>query len=84
MDKPILPDVAAKLREYRKREGCYVGGGVHIVVDDNNYEQHHAYWCLKRAQDEGDEHDIEIATLINAMSNRQRRRLFALDTYPDR
>ena len=39
-DRPTVPDVAIRLREYRKRDGCYTGGAVHIVVDDPNWEQH--------------------------------------------
>jgi hypothetical protein len=81
-DQPTVPHVAEKLHAYRMTEGNYVGGVVHIVVDDGNVEQAHADWCLDQARANGDPADIEIATLVAALSDAERRELADLDTYP--
>lgn len=90
-DRPTVPEVAAKLIEYRKLPHRYTGGCVHICVDDPNFEQHHADWCVENAEKwarewGGLKHlaaDIEIARLVAALTTSQRRRLAALNTYPD-
>jgi hypothetical protein len=81
-DQPTVHHVAEKLRAYRMIDGNYVGGVVHIVVDDGNVEQAHADWCLDQARANGDPADVDIATLITDLSDAQRRELADLDTYP--
>ena len=90
-DRPTVTEVAERLRAYRALPGRYVGGCVHIVTDDPNYEQHHADWCLEHAEEWGRDwgdggylpEDLEIATLIAALTTTQRRKLAQLNTYPD-
>jgi hypothetical protein len=81
-DQPTVSHVAEKLHAYRMIEDNYVGGVVHIVVDDGNVEQAHADWCLDQANANGNPIDIEIATLVAALSDAERRELADLDTYP--
>jgi hypothetical protein len=48
-DRPTVPEAAEKLREYRKLPNRYTGGVVHICVDDPNYAQSHADYCVTSA-----------------------------------
>lgn len=47
-------------KELYSCEGCEVGGPLHIVLDDDNVENHDILWCLKYVSDHDYDDDIKI------------------------
>ena len=45
-------------------EGCCTGGLLHILLDDNNLEDHHIEWCLKQCEEHPENEESEIGKLI--------------------
>ena len=59
-------------------------GSLHIVLDDDNVENHHVEFCKKYAMENGDTEGAELAELLLGMSESQRlnlnRRINAAET----
>ncbi len=48
-----------------------VGGSLHIVLDDGNWERHHIHWCAGYACGKGDDEGDDLAELLLSMNPRQ-------------
>jgi hypothetical protein len=72
--KPTVPEVLPLVKAIYARN-C-VGCCLHIILDDDNTEQHHAEFCLKYAQEHGHPDCIELAQKLVQMSRTQRHKLY--------
>ncbi len=73
--KPTVPEVLPKVREYYTRPGNSCGGNLHIVLDDGNVDDHNVEFCRSQAQQAGDAEGVALAELLSRMSKTQRLRL---------
>lgn len=70
--KPTLPEVRPLVRAYYKLPGNAVGGELHCVLDDRNYERRYIRSCIASAE----RHESRaLGWLLLLLSNSQRRRL---------
>lgn len=56
-----------------------VGCCLHIVLDDGNVHDGHVNFCHGLALEKKHADCLELATLLQQMSRRQRRKLFEMD-----
>lgn len=71
--KPRIPDVIDYFRAYNKVHPAW--GSLHIVLSDGNVEDSNVQFCLKYAEENKDEHGMELAKLLLNMSRTQRLKL---------
>lgn len=45
-------------------EGCCCGGLLHILVDDNNYEDHHITFCMQECLNHPEREESKLGLLI--------------------
>lgn len=76
--KQILPMINA----YYKLPGVGLGGSLHIVLEDPNYQNHHVQWCINHAIEVGDIEGQILGELMLTMSKRQREKCGWELTYP--
>lgn len=74
-DKPTVPDVVPMVRAYQRKDGNYVGGHLHIVLDDGNVDDHSVEYCLAAAREAGDTDGVALAETLLRMSRTQRLKL---------
>lgn len=70
--KPTLAEVRPLLRAYYRLPGNGVGGELHCVLDDGNYERRHIRSCIASAE------RVEtrwLGHVLLLLSNSQRRRM---------
>jgi hypothetical protein len=65
------------LQAYCALEGNFMGGALHIVLDDGNVRDKDVRWCAAQARDEGDETGALLAEALLKMSVRSRLKLGA-------
>lgn len=70
--KPTLPEVRPLVRAFRKLPGNIVGGELHCVLDDHNYERRHIRSCIEGCAKPETRWLGEVLLLL---SNSQRRRM---------
>lgn len=70
--KPTLPEVRPLVREYYAMPGNLAGGGLHVVLDDGNYERRAIRYCLANPRDA---ETSALGQVLLLLSNSQRRRL---------
>lgn len=73
--KPTVPEVLPLVWAYYAKEGNGTGGSLHIVLEDENIEDHHVRFCLQWARDHNDPDGIALAELLLRMSHTQRKEL---------
>ena len=73
MKPSITPDLVERFRAYMKRDPALF----HVVLEDNNTEDHFARSTLDQALDSNDQEAIDLAGLLLAMSRTQRRKVGA-------
>ena len=71
--KATWRDLILPCRRYYEKHAA--GGNLHIVLDDENIEDHNVEFCLERAREEKDFEGEELAECILALPMRQRRQL---------
>jgi hypothetical protein len=74
--KPTVPEVLPLVEAFYGIPGNGVGGSLHIVLDDDNYEQHHIEWCVTYAEAHRDTRGAALARILAAMSPTQRHKLY--------
>jgi hypothetical protein len=86
-----VPEAVAILRSYYAMPGREFGGAVHLITEDGNYEQRFADSCLTDIEEWASEHgggllaaDVEVAEMLQGMSNTQRKKLSKMNFYPER
>jgi len=52
------------------------GGNLHIVLDNGNVDDDHINYCIKCANEEGDELGMYIGKILLQMSKTQRRKIY--------
>lgn len=73
--KPTVPEVLPRARDYVARPGNEMGGRLHIVLEDGNYEDRHVKFCHDQCVLDGDHEGEFLCDLLLAMSRTQRRKL---------
>lgn len=76
--KPTIPEVVPLVREFKSRPGNNIGGSLHIVLEDGNFEACHTECCLERAKERGDYAAVALARILLQMSKTQRKKLSAM------
>ena len=76
VNKPTIPEVLPLVRAYYAKPGNGCGGSLHIVLDDGNVDAADVQWCLRYAQEQGDEDGVRLASLLLQMSRTQRTKLY--------
>ena len=59
-----LDTIKAYINCLYRLEGCCTGGLLHILLDDDNIEDHHIQWCLEECEKHPEEEESEIGKLI--------------------
>lgn len=70
--KPTLPEVRPLVRAFRKLPGNIVGGELHCVLDDHNYERRHIRSSIAGATKP---EARWLGHVLLLLSNSQRRRM---------
>lgn len=70
-----VPFLIEECRKYYALPDNGVGGSLHIVLDDDNIENHHIQWCIEHAQEKGDVEGVRLGNLLLKASKTQRKRL---------
>jgi hypothetical protein len=70
--KPTRPEVAPLIRAYYALPGNIVGGELHVVLDDGNYERVHIESVRARATNP---ETRWLCIVLSMLSNSQRRRI---------
>lgn len=70
--KPTLPQVRPLVRAFRALPGNIVGGELHCVLDDHNYERRHIRSCIASASQPVARW---LGEVLLRLSNSQRRRM---------
>lgn len=68
-----LEDFTRLRRLFYAIDGNEVGGNLHIVLDDYNWERYHVEWCRDRAAKEGDVAGQRFAEAILTMTDAELR-----------
>lgn len=68
--KQLVPMINA----YYQMPNTGLGGSLHIVLEDPNYNDSHVQWCINYAIDTGDIHGQLLGELLLTMSQTQRRK----------
>lgn len=48
-DRPSVAEVQRLIDAYYQFDGCIVGGDLHVVLDDGNWEDGSIQWCIDTA-----------------------------------
>ena len=80
MKPSITPDLVDRFRAYIKRDPALF----HVVLEDNNTEDHFARSTLDNALESNDREAIDLAGALVDMSRTQRRKLGARLAEPRR
>jgi hypothetical protein len=67
-----LLEVRPLIDAYYLLDGNRSGGGLHIVLDDGNYERCHVQFCIDTAKNEETK---QLGLVLLMLSNSQRRRM---------
>lgn len=77
-DRPAVPEVQVLIDAYYQFPECGVGGDLHIVLDDRNWDDHSIQWCIDHAGEYSDR-SPECARLLGRillrLTRTQRARL---------
>ena len=73
---PAVLELALRIGAYAERHGWVVGGGLHIVIEDENVADHHITWCQQNA--ELDAESAAFATELLAMTVPERHQVIRL------
>jgi hypothetical protein len=72
--KPTLPEVRPLVAAYYQLPGNGVGGALHVVLEDANWQRSHVRSCMINAPDH-DQATLALGRVMLKMSNSQRRKL---------
>jgi len=75
VSKPTIPQVLPAFVAYREIAGNGCWGSLHIVLEDNNVEDHSVRFCIEWAEEHDDMEGADLARLLLKMSRSQRSRL---------
>jgi hypothetical protein len=70
--KPVVPEVAPLVREFKALPGNEAGGSLHIVLDDYNETNADVDFCIRHAIERGDALGEAMARLLRLCSRTQR------------
>ena len=71
-DKPtVVPDIVARFRAVHERDS----GIFHILLDDSNYGQGHALFCLRMAWERRNDEAMALGAMLVLMSPTQHKKL---------
>jgi hypothetical protein len=76
--KPTVPEVRDRFLAYKNRPGNGAWGSLHVVLDDNNVEDHFVAWTIEHATERGDTEGAELARILLSMSRTQRLKIGGL------
>lgn len=76
--RPETGLVASLAFEYRCKPGNEMGGSLHIVLEDRNWERSHVTWCAGFASGAGDEDGRLLAGLLLRLPKKERKRAIDL------
>ena len=68
--QPVAPDVLLRFGRYWDEHLAW--GSLHIVLEDDNVDDHHVDFCENWAIDHDDHEGYELALLLKGMSKSQR------------
>lgn len=70
--KPTVEFAALMVKAFYMLPGNGVGGNLHIVVDDLNYEKHHVEWCRNLALEKQDADGVFLCDALLTFSDEER------------
>lgn len=73
--KLTVPDVLPVAKEYVALPQNSVGGSLHIVLEDDNIDNHSVDFCIQWAKDHGDEAGVRLGEMIRRLTITQRKKL---------
>ncbi len=72
----VTPDFIAQIRRYYAKPGNEVGGNLHAILDDPNFEDRDVLFCLTCAENRGDADGVAIGKILLMMTKTQRRKVY--------
>lgn len=81
--KPTVPDVLPLATFFHDLPGNEVGGCLHLVLDDPNYDDGSVEWCIQKAAELDDEDAHLLGRVLRLMSMTQRRKVANLRGAPE-
>jgi len=75
MNKQDVKSILPLLREYYKNPENSVGGNLHIILEDPNYDDSSVKYCIECCQKAGDVLGEKIGKKILLLSKTQRKKL---------
>jgi len=82
MDRPTVPELIPRLKDYYAKPGNGVGGSLHIILEDGNTQDSHVRMCLEWAKERGDADGVMLAEMLLKMTRTQRGKLCNHTFYP--
>lgn len=74
-DRPTVPEVGERVREYLAKADNWNGGNLHITLADQNETDDDIRWCRDRASERGDVDGMALADVLLQLTRTQRRRV---------
>lgn len=74
-NRPTIPDVVERFASYYQLPENGAWGRLHIVLDDQNVDDHSVLFCKEWALEEGDAEGAALADVLLTLSKSQRSRL---------
>ncbi len=73
-DRPSVASVIPLVHAIYQRHAA--GCCLHLITDDDNYEQEHADWCMNHARERGHSDCIAAMDIIAQFTDTQRHALY--------
>lgn len=71
--KLTIPEVSARFAAYHEKHLAW--GSLHVVLDDQNIEDHSVRFCIEAAEKDGDEEGAALGRILLQMSKTQRLKI---------
>ena len=72
---PTIPEVLPLAKAYVRKPQNTMGGNLHIVLDDENIETTHLWFCQARCRTTGDIDGERLCDLLLQMTKTQRLKI---------
>lgn len=83
MNKPSEHLLRLLVAAFYELPGNCVGGCLHIVLDDDNFEDEHVRWCRAEAEKRNDQDAMFMADVLLLYTEDEREEILAYPRFPE-
>lgn len=83
MNKPTPEFLKLMVAAFYELPGNCVGGKLHIVLDDDNFEDEHVRWCREEAEKAGDVDAMFMADVLLLYTEEEREEILGYPRFPE-